>query len=161
MPDYQLGTIYTVRSLTSPEIYVGSSVVPLCKRMAKHRSDWKKGEILGLRKEIVKDITEWFIELYELYPCNKIEELKKREGEIIREIGTLNKNIAGRTAKEWRTDHKEEIKQKEKQYRTDHKEEIKQYYKQYSTDHKEVIKEKKKQYYIKKKLEKQALLTVV
>ena len=41
MVNYQLGKIYTVRSLTSPEIYVGSTCMILCKRMAKHRSNWK------------------------------------------------------------------------------------------------------------------------
>jgi len=167
MVNYQLGKIYTVRSLTSPEIYVGSTIASLCKRMTKHRSDWKKGVILGKNKDIVKDINEWYIELYENYPCEKVEELTGREGVIIREIGTLNKNIAGRTVKEWRTDHKEEIKQyrtdhkeeikqyrtdhKEeiKQYRTDHKEEIKQYDKQYRTDNKEELKQYDKQYYLK------------
>jgi len=142
MVNYQLGKIYTVQSLTSPEIYVGSTCMILCKRMAVHRSNWKKGVILGRNKEIVYDINEWYIELYENYPCEKVEELTAREGVIIREIGTLNKNIAGRTKKQYYTDHKEEVKQ----YNTDHKEEIKQYNKQYHTDHKEEIKQQKKQY---------------
>ena len=150
MVNYQLGKIYTVRSLTSPEIYVGSTCMILCKRMTMHRSDWKKGVILGKNKDIVKDINEWYIELYENYPCEKVEELTAREGVIIREIGTLNKNIAGRTKKQYYTDNKEEIKQyytdnKEeiKQYYTEHKDDAKQYQKQYYTDNKE----KKKQYY--------------
>jgi len=160
MVNYQLGKIYTVRSLTSPEIYVGSTVAPLCKRMAVHRCDWKKGLILGRNKEIVKDINEWYIELYENYPCDKVEELTAREGVIIREIGTLNKNIAGRTKKQYQTDHKEEIKQYNKQYHTDHKEEAKQYYtdnkkeiKQYYTDNKEKIKQTQKVYYTDNKEE--------
>jgi hypothetical protein len=40
------------------------------------------------------------LELYERFPCNDRAELCKREGEVIREIGTINKQIAGRTAKE-------------------------------------------------------------
>jgi len=150
MVNYQLGKIYTVRSLTSSEIYVGSTTAPLCKRMTAHRSKWKNGIVLGRNKEIVSDINEWFIELYENYPCDKLEELAQREGVIIREIGTLNKNIAGRTKKEYYTDHEEEFKQyqtdhkeKIKQYRTDNKEEMKQKDKQYRTDNKEKI----KQYY--------------
>jgi len=165
MVNYQLGKIYTVRSLTSPEIYVGSTVAPLCKRMTKHRSDWKNGLVLGKNKLIVENIEDWYIELYELFPCNLKCELEKREGKIIREIGTLNKNIAGRTKKEYYIDNadklKEEIKQyrsenkeKAKQYRADHKEEIKQYDKQYRAENKEKAKqyraenkEKAKQYY--------------
>ena len=38
----------------------------------------------------IKDWTEWYIELYENYPCANIEEILKRENEVIREIGTLN-----------------------------------------------------------------------
>jgi len=45
----------------------------------------------------------------------------------MREIGTLNKVIAGRTIKEYRIDHKEEIKENQEQYRTDHKKEMKQF----------------------------------
>lgn len=30
-----------------------------------------------------------------------MQELNRREGEVIREIGTINKNIAGRTIKEY------------------------------------------------------------
>ena len=33
--------------------------------------------------------------------------LNLREGEIIRQFGTLNKRIAGRTQKEWEQDNKE------------------------------------------------------
>jgi hypothetical protein len=43
------------------------------------------------------NINDWYIELYEDFPTERKEQLNKREGVIIREIGTLNKNIAGRT----------------------------------------------------------------
>ena len=40
----------------------------------------------------------FYIELYEEYPCENIEQLRKREGEIIRELKpTLNKRIEDRT----------------------------------------------------------------
>lgn len=35
----------------------------------------------------------WYIELYELYPCGSREELGKREGEVIRLISNLNKKL--------------------------------------------------------------------
>jgi len=144
--DYSKGKIYVVKSLTSPEIYAGSTIQTLDERWVGHHKDYKRNEVLGLHKDIVKDITEWYIELYELYPCKNKTELTRREGDVIKEIGTLNKNIAGRTAKEWRTDHKEEIKKQRKQYRADHKEEIKQQNKQYNADHKEERKQYDKQY---------------
>ncbi len=45
------------------------------------------------------NINDWYIELYEDYPTTNKEKLLKRESELIREIGTLNKIIAGRTKK--------------------------------------------------------------
>ena len=53
---------------------------------------------------------DFYIELYENYPCNSKEELNKREGEVIREIGTLNSNIAGRTKEEYKKIYYEKIK---------------------------------------------------
>jgi hypothetical protein len=161
MVNYQLGKIYTVRSLTSPEIYVGSTVAPLCKRMAQHRSDWKNGLIIGLHKEIVYDINEWFIELYELFPCNLKCELEKREGEVIRQIGTLNNRIAGRTNKEWRIDNKDKmkewriknadkIKEENKEYRIENADKIKEQNKEYRIENADKIKEQNKQYRIEK-----------
>ena len=145
MVNYKLGKIYTVRSLTSPEIYVGSTCMILCKRMAVHRSNWKYNIVLGKNKEIVKDINEWYIELYENYPCNKVEELTQREGEIIREIGTLNKNIAGRTVKEYYIDNFDKIKEQKKQYFIENADKIKEY----NIKNADKIKERKKQKYLK------------
>ncbi len=45
-----------------------------------------------------------------IYPCNSVEELRQKEGEIIREIGTLNRGIAGRTQKEWKRDNPDKMK---------------------------------------------------
>jgi hypothetical protein len=42
-----------------------------------------------------------YIYIYEDFPCNSKQELNRREGEVIREIGTINKQIAGRTKKEY------------------------------------------------------------
>jgi hypothetical protein len=56
-------------------------------------------------------LDNFYIELYENFECNNIEELKTREGEIIRQIGTLNKSIAGRTQKEWGQENQDKIKE--------------------------------------------------
>jgi len=111
MPNYQLGKIYTIRSLSSPDIYVGSTIQSLAVRMGGHRRTYEKNKGLGKNKEIVKDISEWNIELHELYPCNTRQELHRREGEVIREIGTLNKCIAGRTYQERYREYKDKVKE--------------------------------------------------
>jgi len=128
MPNYQLGKIYTIRSLSSPEVYVGSTIQNLVVRMAKHRQDYKINKILGLHKEIVKDISEWYIEIFEWFPCNLKCELEKREGEIIREIVTLNINIAGRTRKECKIENAERISEYKKKHYREYKDKVKEAY---------------------------------
>jgi len=104
------GKIYTVRSYKSDKVYVGSTIQELSMRMGGHRAVFKQGKVLGKNKLIVENIEDWYIELHELYPCNYKTELKRREGEVIREIGTLNKNIAGRTKKEYNIENADKIK---------------------------------------------------
>jgi len=120
------GKIYTVRSYKSDQVYVGSTIQELSMRMGGHRADYKKGTVLGKNKLIVENIEDWYIELYELYPCNLKTELKKREGEVIRKIGTLNKQIAGRTKKEYYIDNADKIKEKMKEYNIENADKIKE-----------------------------------
>jgi len=141
--DYSNGKIYVIKSLTSPEIYVGSTITTIDVRMSKHRYDWKNDIILGKNKDIVKNIDDWSIELYEKYPCKNITELRRREGEIITLIGTLNKNIAGRTKEEYYKKHEVKLKADQKIYRDNHVEDRKEYSKQYNL--KDGIKEKRTQ----------------
>ena len=96
MPDYQKGKIYTIRNKKDTNlIYVGSTCdVYLSNRIGKHRANSKTNPNNHFYK-IIEDWNDWYIELYENYPCNSKNELTKREGEIIREIGTLNMKRAG------------------------------------------------------------------
>ena len=48
------------------------------------------------------------IELLEMCPGECIEELRAKEGGWIRQIGTLNEQIAGRDQREWYDDHREQ-----------------------------------------------------
>jgi len=96
MSDYSKGKIYTIRNKNNDNlIYVGSTCKHyLSDRMGNHRCHYKKNPNT-MFYEIVEDWNDWYIELYENYPCNSKDELTKREGEVIREIGTLNKKRAG------------------------------------------------------------------
>jgi len=144
MPNYQDGKIYTIRNYTDNSlIYVGSTIETLSKRLAKHRYDCKRGSCITLYSHITdNDWSNWYIELYEYYPCNNKTELEKREGEVTREIGTLNKYIAGRTDKEWREDNADIIKEREKNYREINADKIKEYKKNYREINADKIKEK-------------------
>jgi hypothetical protein len=169
--------IYTIRCKSDDTlIYVGSTVQPLYKRLSAHKSkskDPKCENILLYKKMNELDINDFYIELYIDYPCERKEQLTQREGEIIRQIGTLNKNIAGRTDKEWKEENKEQTKKKNKEYREENRgklvENAKDYYeankneintvhkkyreankeqrKIYNEANKDIIKEKKKEFY--------------
>jgi hypothetical protein len=99
-------------------VYVGSTLQNyLCQRWAAHLQACRNGNnsLLYQRMRETK-MSDWYIELHEAYPCNSIDELLKREGQVIREIGTLNKNIAGRSVKEWYTQNKGSIIDRMKSY---------------------------------------------
>ena len=144
MLDYRNSKIYTIRcKLDNSLIYIGSTIQPLCRRLAGHKNRSLKHPEMLLYKSINNDWENWYIELYELYPCNNKEELLKKEGEIIREIGNLNTQIAGRTINEWINDNKEKLKEKHKIYYEENKEIIKKKGDEYRNKNKEIIKYKK------------------
>ena len=75
-----------------------------------------------------------------MYPCNNRKELDRREGQVIREIGTINKCIAGRTKKEYREHNKEHKSQKAKEWYGDNKEKVLQKHKEWCENNKDKIK---------------------
>lgn len=148
MPDYSKGVIYTIRCHSDTSlIYVGSTIQPLYKRWGGHKNACFDPNSGGYNMNIYQMIRgtgwdDWYIELYEEYPCDNVQQLHKREGEVIREIGNLNKRIAGRDKKQYQEENKEKIKQ----YREENKEKLCQQMKQYYEENKEKIKQNMKQY---------------
>ena len=141
---YQRGKIYTIRRYDDDTaIYVGSTIQPLSARMARHRSNKK----CSLYQYVNGNWDNWYIELYEEYPCNNKQILEKREGEITRLIGNINKCIAGRTRQEHYNENKEKIKKKQKQYQESNKEQISKQRKEHYEDNKEILKKQVRDYY--------------
>jgi hypothetical protein len=134
MPDYSKGKIYTIKNKNDEtKIYVGSTVQTLAKRFRGHQSDSKMERYKNslFYRVVNNDWTDWYIELYEEHPCNSEKDLKKKEGDVIRLIGTLNKCIAGRIQKEYQIENADKIKEYQKEYREKHKGEIKEQRKEY------------------------------
>ena len=147
MPDYQQGKIYTIRCRTDDTlIYVGSTIQKLCARYSGHKTDSKRGSNMLLYSKICDNWDNWYIELYELYSCNSKEELLKKEGEVIRLIGNLNKQIAGRAANDRYKDNKEKVAEKAKIYREVNKEKIAEKAKEKGKKWRENNKEKRAEY---------------
>ena len=111
--DYKNGKIYTIRSYQTDDIYVGSTLQTLTKRLSKHKDsfkNWNNGKYHYVSSfELIK-YDDVYIELIELFPCSSKMELNRREGQLIRSMDCLNRRIAGRTDKEWCDDNKDKIK---------------------------------------------------
>ena len=159
MPDYHKGKIYKILNTIDNEIYVGSTCELLSQRMARHRSDCKRRAHLPLYKHMNQlGVEHFYIELIEDCPCDRNEELVKREGEIIRSIGTLNKNgtinIKENSTgyhRQYRHDNIEKQKEQKHIWYEQNKEQVKEQVKEYYDQNRETIIEQQKihnkQYY--------------
>ena len=95
MPNYRNSKLYSIRSISNPElVYIGATVQPLYLRYSEH-----KRRKAGTVKQII-DLGDSYIELIENYPCDNKEQLSKREGELIRSMNCVNKQIPNRTEEE-------------------------------------------------------------
>ena len=92
--------------------------------MAKHRGDMKHKNRTLYQHMSEIGVDKFYIELIEEYPCNNIEQLLKREGFYIRQMGTLNKIVSGRTKSEYRSDNIDHIITRDKEYREINKDKI-------------------------------------
>ena len=124
---YQYGKIYSIRNHLDNDIYIGSTTTALSNRMVKHRHDMNRFNMKISKKMKEIGVDNFYIELVEEYPCDNIEQLRKKEGEYIRQMGTLNTRIEQRTIQEYYLDtidkrteynriNREEILRKKKEY---------------------------------------------
>ena len=172
MPNYQEGKIYKIYNTINDDIYVGSTTLKLCERMRDHRyciKDYRKKYRLLYQAFREHGVEHFYIELIEKCPCNDKEELRKKEGEYIRQLkSTLNQCIAGRTRKEYVEDNKEQIAIKLKEYYEDNreriairtkkyqalrKEDVREWQKRWKADHKEHLSRYLQEYWQKHKEE--------
>lgn len=104
---YENGKVYIIENDINDLVYIGSTIKPLSKRLEQHKIkssyEWRNRFYHDLRfhPESFK------IRLLTLYPCNTRKELTKEEGRYILMYESYkpqkgyNKNIAGRTTKEY------------------------------------------------------------
>ncbi len=165
MRDFKNGKIYSIRCFSNLDlIYIGSTCQQLSRRWTDHRKDSKNNN--SLIYKIIREnggIDNFYIELVENYPCDSFEQLTKREGEVMREIGNKTMNalmagtFAGKTQSEYdkersKTEHRIKYKQiYSSKYREEHVEELKSYMKDWYEKNKEKQLEDAKQNYHKNK----------
>ena len=130
MQRYNNGKIYAIRSHQTDRVYIGSTCMPLAKRLYAHRRDKKRyenGRFSYVTSFTILEFDDHYIELVEEFACDNKMQLERREGQVIRATeNCVNKNVAGRTCAEYYQDNAEQIKQYQKEYRRDNAELIKQ-----------------------------------
>ena len=109
---YKNGKLYTIRHKEDDSlICVGSTNESrLSARFGKHKYQ-NHSSLYKYIQEHDGNWDDWYIELYEMFPYDSKMQLCQREGEVMRDIGTLNKNIAAKTHKEHKEDNKDKIQE--------------------------------------------------
>ena len=184
MVKYEDGKIYRIVCNITGEQYVGSTCETLCRRLAKHKVDykrWKQGKQTYTTSFQIIERGDYEIVLIEDYPCENKYELHRRERfhvDFIECVNKLRPIVTKEERKETRKiyynnnkeafikyaqmfseKNKEKISEVKKIYRENNNEKISEYQKQYGENNKDKISENKKIYYVnnrEKKLEKYA-----
>jgi len=150
MPNYQKGQIYSIRRNKTEDVYIGSTTIKLSQRMSLHRQAfkrWKEKKGPFVTSFHLLEHEDAYIELIENFPCETKYELHKREGQIMRITDNcVNKQIAGRTYKEYCEDNPEKIKEKNAFQYQKNKEELKEKKVKYYEENRDRILEQKKKY---------------
>jgi len=130
MVNYQNGKIYMIESIEGKCRYYGSTCEKLSQRMTKHRYAYNHNKNKSSGKVMMYPDAKIYLVLK--YPCKDKEELTAKEGEYIRQNECVNKQIPGRTRKEYYEDNKEYLKEMCKKNRekniVEYTKKAKQYY---------------------------------
>ena len=148
--DYVNGKIYKIVNNVNDEVYVGSTTQTLAKRFSVHKDDSKReSKNSALLYQVMNEIgiENFCISLIKEYPCTTKTELCLEEGKYIREIGTLNQRIAGRTNQQYYKDNIEKIQEKHRKYSKENREKGIERSRKYYEDNVEKVKEKGRKYY--------------
>lgn len=100
---YKRGKIYKLTVNGSDDVYYGSTIQPLSKRIGGHFNkfnDWKNGSTHYFTAFKLFELEDPIITLVENYPCNNVEELTARERFYIENNACVNKQVPGSTRKE-------------------------------------------------------------
>lgn len=160
--NYQNGKIYQVVSSSFDMCYIGSTIDKLSNRMNSHRSKYRKykegkGGFISIYDMFDKyGESNCKIYLIENYPCQSQEELFAREGFHQKNNDCINKNISGRSHREYMQDNRERLaeyynewknnnQEHLKQYKATHYKENKDHYQQKGKEWRENNKERKKE----------------
>lgn len=159
---YANGKVYKLVNDVDEEIYVGSTCLPLRKRMYFHKNDAKKKTDRRVCQHLDKvGFENVHIILIENFACNSKEELLARERHWIETLKpSLNKVVPLRTDAEYREAHKDKIHKQQREYHEANKDAInarrREYHREYREANRDVINARKRELYARKKAEREA-----
>ena len=154
MVDYSKAKIYKIWNDVDDELYIGATCQSLNMRMVGHRkartsTKHKNYKLYQKMNDI--GVEHFYIELVKETPCENKEQLRAIEGQYIRELGTLNGKISGRTRKEWFEENREYKNEKERNRYNDNREEILEKHRQQRIENPELKREIARNSYQKNK----------
>ena len=101
---YHKGKIYKLLCNLTGEVYIGSTVLSLKTRLNIHKSKYN----FCKSKQIIER-NDYKIILIKLFKCECRYDLNREEGIFIKHIPCINKQIAGRTIREYQYDNRDKI----------------------------------------------------
>lgn len=148
MSRYTNGKIYKLVNDVDDKIYVGSTCLPLHKRLYAHKQMAKRKPNIHVYAHLNEiDWDNVTIVLVEKYPCADLDELLRHERYWIEKLKPeLNKVIPTRTKKERYEQNKNIVCEKQKEYYKEHKDKVIMYQKEYRKQNHAKILERQKQY---------------
>jgi len=154
MNKYKDGKIYGIVDNTNGNIYYGSTILSLRRRLTLHRSNFKKyknnsGPYISIFK--ILENNDYTIDKIEDFPCNSKKELEKREGFYHKYFDCVNMVIAGRSKEQWTLDNKEYLTNKKKEYYLNNKDFFDEKQRLYKQNFPEKVKTCQKNYVEKNK----------
>jgi len=155
------GRVYKIIDNTNNNVYIGSTKKPLRLRLQQHKANYKsylKGGTNYIKSfDIIKN-DDYKIEELEFIEYENKKELYLREKFYIKNNDCINKNITGRSKKEYYDDNIQKILKYHKEHYENHKDDKKEYYQlnkekraEYQNKYYENNKDKQKAYYEKNK----------
>ena len=150
MVNYANAKIYRIYCNITKQCYIGSTTLPLHKRLSHHKVCYKNFLNGGLYHyissfEVLKN-NDYAIILIENYECKSKEELFQRERYYIENTECVNINIPNRSSKEWDQNNKQWRKEYNKKYYVENLKDLLEKSNEYYENHKDQIKETKKIY---------------
>ena len=159
MVNYQNGKIYKITGTTDEGeelIYIGSTTLSLCQRLAGHKCYAKQGNYYSSKQVVL--CNDCLITLIELYPSNSKDELLMRERYYYDLYDCVNmvrpfrfkeedKEIKKKYQNEYHNKNREQILEKQKEYHKKNREQILEKQKEYREENREILRKIANQFY--------------